>query len=227
VTAGAAWGQTKVDFNDQSGNVASSKSTNHVGWTGGAGVEYALKDNWTAKFEYSYIDLGSVLDGSAPTVLNVDPKIHIFKLGLNYKLGDTPPQNSSSLPASAAAEFGDWNVHGQTTFIEQAYPPFRSPYAGANSLPGSGQGRETWTATAFIGWRLWQGGEFYFNPELAQGFGLPNVGTGRLFQWRGGEPAQISKIRAQRYFTSKHWSWRCAANLRTALTNLRKATSIV
>ncbi len=202
VTAGFAWGQTKVDLNDQSGNVVSSKSTNHVGWTVGAGVEYALKDNWTAKFEYNYIDLGSVLDESAPTFLNIDPKLHIFKLGLNYKFGDPPPQNASRSPATAAAEFSDWNVHGQTTFIEQAYPPFRSPYAGTNSLPGSGQGRETWTATAFIGWRLWQGGEFYFNPELAQGFGL--AGTLGLGGFSNGEAekagTEFPKIRAQRYF---------------------------
>ena len=30
--------------------------------------------------------------------------------------------------------------------------------------------RETWTVGAFLGWRLWDGGELYFGPELAQGF---------------------------------------------------------
>ena len=54
----------------------------------------------------------------------------------------------------------------------QTYPDFRSPYVGADSLPGTSRGRETWTTTAFIGLRLWEGGEIYFNPELAQGFGL-------------------------------------------------------
>jgi high affinity Mn2+ porin len=208
VTGGAAWGQTKVDLNDQNGNVVSSKSITHVGWTVGAGVEYALKDNWTAKFEYNYIDLGSktcVLDNSAPSVLNVDPKLHVFRLGLNYRRWDTVPPSSSSSPAfkaPAAAESDNWNIHGQTTFIEQAYPPFRSPYAGANSLPGSGQGRETWTATAFIGWRLWEGGEIYFDPELAQGFGL--AGTLGLDGFSNGEAekagSEYPKIRAQRYY---------------------------
>ena len=66
----------------------------------------------------------------------------------------------------------DWNVHAQTTYIPQGYPSFRSPYAGANSLPGSSQAQATWTTSAFLGVRLWQGGEFYFDPELAQGFGL-------------------------------------------------------
>ncbi len=86
--------------------------------------------------------------------------------------------------------------------LSSAYPAFRSPYAGANSLPGSGQARETWTTTAFLGWRLWQGGEFYFNPELAQGFGLN--GTLGLAGFPNGEAqkagAAYPKFRAQRYY---------------------------
>ena len=40
------------------------------------------------------------------------------------------------------------------------------------AFPAADRPSETWTTTAFLGVRLWQGGEFYFNPELAQGFGL-------------------------------------------------------
>ncbi|WP_216072749.1 hypothetical protein, partial [Acinetobacter baumannii] len=69
-------------------------------------------------------------------------------------------------------ESDDWNVHAQTTFLPQGYGPIHSPYAGSNSLPGRGDLQATWTTTAFLGARLWNGGEFYFNPELAQGFGL-------------------------------------------------------
>lgn len=72
-----------------------------------------------------------------------------------------------------------WGLHLQSTFIPQVYPGFRSPYQGINSLPGGGQGRETWTTTAFIGRRLWEGAELYANPELDQGFGLAStVGAG-------------------------------------------------
>ena len=77
----------------------------------------------------------------------------------------------------------------------------RSPYEGTNSLPGGGQGRETWTADAFLGWRLWQGGEFYFNPELAQGFGLNSTlglaGFPNGEAQKGGAP--FPKFRPQRY----------------------------
>ncbi|WP_349537802.1 carbohydrate porin [Bradyrhizobium sp. AS23.2] len=77
-----------------------------------------------------------------------------------------------------------------------------SPYAGPQSLPGGGQLQATWTTTAFLGARLWDGGEFYFNPELAQGFGLN--GTLGLAGFPNGEAqkagAAFPKIRAQRYY---------------------------
>ena len=68
-------------------------------------------------------------------------------------------------------------------------------------FPGGGQGRQTWTADAFLGWRLWQGGEFYFNPELAQGFGLNSTlglaGFPNGEAQKGGAP--FPKFRPQRY----------------------------
>jgi hypothetical protein len=58
--------------------------------------------------------------------------------------------------------------HREPTLGRAAY---RAPYTGPNSLPGDGQLQSTWTTTAFLGVRIWNGGELYFNPELAQGFG--------------------------------------------------------
>ncbi len=130
-----------------------------------------------------------------------------LKLGLNYKLWDTPPWDrgavSNGQPVASAST--DWNVHGQTTVIAQGYPRFRSPYQGTNSLPGGGQARETWTVDAFLGWRLWEGGEFYFNPELAQGFGIGT--TLGLAGFSNGEAQKgggdFPKFRPQRYFFPK------------------------
>jgi high affinity Mn2+ porin len=122
-------------------------------------------------------------------------------------------------------------VHGQTTVIMQGYPRMRSPYEGTNSLPGGGQGRETGTADAFLGWRLWQGGEFYFNPELAQGFGLNS--TLGLAGFSNGEAqkggATYPRFRPQRY-TSARRSASAASRrrLRTARCSSRAdATSTV
>jgi high affinity Mn2+ porin len=212
VTGGLAWGQTKVDINEN-GHTVSSKSATHVGWTAGIGVEAVLTGNWTGKLEYNYIDLASrtyELDIAAQPTLPVDPKVHVAKLGLNYRLWDTTPASDSRITKAAkksetkseTTESSDWNIHGQTTFLPQGYPRFRSPYQGANSLPGGGQVRETWTTTAFIGWRIWEGGEFYFNPELDQGFGVGD--TMGLAGFPNGEAQKAGgtfpKFRAQRYF---------------------------
>jgi len=96
---------------------------------------------------------------------------------LNYQFGDSAAAMSAPLvtKAAAASDPDLINFHGQTTFVEQAYPAFRSPYQGPNSLPGGGQGRETWDATLFAGVRLWKGAELWINPEIDQGFGLANT----------------------------------------------------
>jgi high affinity Mn2+ porin len=207
VTGGFAWGHSHVNVNDGAGSVVSSPGQTHPGWTAGAGVEFAVSGNWSARAEYDYIDLSRrMYDLSAFGLpgINVDPKLHLFKVGLNYRFGDMP---SWTAPVSAGGqtalpESDGWNVHGQFTFLPSAYPAFRSPYAGTDSLPGRGQARETLTATAFLGVRLWQGGEFYFDPELAQGFGLN--GTLGLAGFSNGEAqkagAYFPKFRPQRYY---------------------------
>ena len=204
VAGGLAWGHTHADINDGSGAIIGHYQT---GWTAGLGLEFAVSGNWSARLEYDHVDLSrQTYDLSAfglPGV-NVDPRIDFFKLGLNYRFGDTPwtaPVAAANAP-TALPESDVWNVHAQTTFLPQGYASFRSPYAGAFSLPGAGQLQETWTTTAFLGVRLWQGGEFYFNPELAQGFGVN--GTLGLAGFPNGEAqkagAPFPKIRPQRYY---------------------------
>jgi high affinity Mn2+ porin len=211
VTGGLAWGESRVNINGPDGinpaSTLSSKFLPHVGWTAGLGLEKAVGGNWTAKIEYDYIDLARRTYGLGDAMLpdlNVDPRLHVIKVGLNYKLGDTPWAPSVSSPASGMQipESPDWNIHGQTTLITQGYPRIRSPYEGFNSLPGGGQTRQTLTADAFLGWRLWDGGELYFNPELAQGFGLnTTLGLGGFSNGeaqKGG--TDFPKFRPQRYF---------------------------
>jgi len=65
-----------------------------VGWTAGAGIEYAFTDNWTAKLEYKYVNFGSqdvsgrIIGGLADGV-NVTtketPDFHSVLVGINYK----------------------------------------------------------------------------------------------------------------------------------------------
>lgn len=201
VTGGFAWGRSRIDLHDAEGAVTGTHEALHAGWTAGAGLEYAFAGPWTARVEYDYIDLGSrtvALPPPAPAALAVDPAVHRVTLGLNYRPG--APKDASS--PGGFADPNDWSIHGQTTLIPQGYPNIHSPYQGANSLPGHGQVRETWTATAFVGRKLWEGGEVYINPELAQGFGVG--GTLGLGGFANGEAqkagADYPRIRLQRYF---------------------------
>ena len=96
----------------------------------------------------------------------------------------------------------DWSLHGQTTFVDQYHPAFKSPYAGQNSLDPGSRGDETFDATLFAGIRLWQGGEAYANPEIDQGFGLSD--TIGVAGFPSGEAYKIGKstpyFRLQRLF---------------------------
>jgi high affinity Mn2+ porin len=212
LTGGFAWGHSHINMNDSAGAVFAEPGAIQTGWTAGAGVEYAVSGNWSAKFEYDYIDLSRrMYDLSSyglPNV-NVDPGIHLVKVGLNYRFNDLPWTPDAISDKTALPESDAWNVHAQTTLLPQAYPSFRSPYAGADSLPGRSQTQETWTATAFVGVRLWQGGEFYFDPELAQGFGLNS--TLGIAGFPNGEAQKAGaaepKIRAQRYYVKQTWGF--------------------
>jgi high affinity Mn2+ porin len=206
VTGGFAWGHSAIDIGNGTGKFISSPGQNQTGWTAGAGVEFAVSGNWSAKVEYDYIDLSRQsydLSGFGLPNVSVDPKLQLLKLGLNYRFGDTlwnAPVSAN--PQTALPESDNWNVHAQTTFLAQGYPAFRSPYTGPVSLPGGGQAQQTWTTTAFLGVRLWQGGEFYFDPELAQGFGL-NGALG-VAGFPNGEAQKAGgaypKFRPQRYY---------------------------
>src|SRR5437899_10855203 len=61
-----------------------------------------------------------------------------------------------SIPQTVAAtgQPEDWSIHTQYTSIGEGYPRFRSPYEGANSLPGGGEVRETMSQTSYLGRRL-------------------------------------------------------------------------
>jgi high affinity Mn2+ porin len=204
LTGGFAWGHAHVSVNDDAGGLVGTVNGYQTGWTAGAGVEFAVSGNWSAKAEYDYIDLSRRtydLNGFGLAGVNVDPRIHLAKLGLNYRFGETP-WDAAAGERTALPESDAWNVHAQTTILPQGDPTFRSPYMGANSLPGRGQIQATWTTTAFLGVRLWDGGEFYFDPEMAQGFGLG--GTLGLAGFPNGEAqkagSEYPRIRPQRYY---------------------------
>jgi len=93
VTGGLAYGQVKTSGTYTQANgffLGGSKDDTRVGWTLGAGLEYAITDNITVKGEYAYVDLGdkthSVHDslGNFLTVKD-ETNFHIVRAGVNYK----------------------------------------------------------------------------------------------------------------------------------------------
>jgi high affinity Mn2+ porin len=148
-----------------------------LGWAAGAGVEVPVAPHWTARLEYLFTDYGisSVTFLGGAQRIDSDFSLQELRAGLNYQFGDDAASSNKGPMAPATPDMDRVNFHGQTTFLEQAYPAFRSPYEGTNSLPGGGQGRETWDVALFAGVRLWQGAELWVNPEIDQGFGLANT----------------------------------------------------
>ncbi len=79
-TGGGAFG------NVQAGDTGTFDSATHVGWTAGAGIEAAFAQNWTAKIEYLFVDLGNTtcnVNCVAGTTVKFDE--NLIRAGLNYK----------------------------------------------------------------------------------------------------------------------------------------------
>lgn len=60
-----------------------------TGWFIGGGVEHAFDDNWSARLEYNYIDMGSdevTLSASNgnEAIFDIDQELHVIKAGINY-----------------------------------------------------------------------------------------------------------------------------------------------
>jgi high affinity Mn2+ porin len=98
-----------------------------------------------------------------------------LRLGLNYQFGNPASLNGNPAAPSVPA-MDNLSLHGQATFLAQGYPAFRSAFPdGPYSLPQGGQNAQTFDLTLYAGMKLWKGAEFWFNPEIDQGFGVGNA----------------------------------------------------
>jgi high affinity Mn2+ porin len=183
VTGGLAWtddGFTRTQVSaGPSGPPAGTVDQSfpgRIGWTAGAGIEAPVLPGWTVKAEYLYSQFPAttITFTQSGQKFQSDLSMQQLRVGLNYRLGDTPWLSDWTKPLVPAIETDAWALHGQTTFLGQFAPSFHAPYHGANSLD-SNSGRETWDATLFIGRRLWEGAELWINPEIDQGFGLSST----------------------------------------------------
>jgi len=83
ITGGAAFGDIKATV---PGFVGADNTK--AGWTLGAGLEFAIAGNWTAKAEYLYVDLGKFNCGLSCGVVaadNVSFTTNLIRAGVNYR----------------------------------------------------------------------------------------------------------------------------------------------
>lgn len=172
VTGGLAWMSTRWSRIDLTSGVEDANPANvRVGTTFGGGLDMRLDERWSARLEYLYTNfaLSGFAFGSSPARYDTRYDLQRFRVGLNYRFGDVDEAKAKKADDRGPLSF---EVHGQTVFVFQGYPPIRAAYDGPNSLPNGGQSAETWAMSGFLGVRLWSGGEFYYNGDLLQGYGV-------------------------------------------------------
>jgi high affinity Mn2+ porin len=106
---------------------------------------------------------------------------HVFRAALLLSVlatergyaADAPTTDAPAADTTAPV-VQNWAIHGQTTYTQEFQPAFHSPYQGPQSLSPPANGRETFDATIYAGFRPWKGAEIWINPEADQGFGVSN-----------------------------------------------------
>jgi opacity protein-like surface antigen len=92
---GGAWTNTTYNLNGNTYAMTLGQASSHIdvlGWVAGIGLEYAITDRWTTRFEYDHIDLATATP-SFPTlpVINlqrmaISQSVDTLEFGVNYKL---------------------------------------------------------------------------------------------------------------------------------------------
>ena len=88
---GVAFARDQNTFTDLAGNSASN-AVMRTGWTAGAGLEYGINKNWSAKIEYDYLNFGlQSLNFTTPTMpsysTNAGLNVQEIKAGVNFRFG--------------------------------------------------------------------------------------------------------------------------------------------
>ncbi|ARN81065.1 TonB-dependent siderophore receptor [Methylocystis bryophila] len=139
-TGGLAFGDFNVQSNiggqDNVGNfyfaAANDRSLWRLGWTGGAGVEYAITPRWSARAEYRYSDFGHIAE--APTSFSTTVGGPVFyqgerhvtqnqvQVGASYKFGGTDPEMFPLVsPIVKGPALGDLPSHKGGPLLPAAY----------------------------------------------------------------------------------------------------------
>jgi outer membrane immunogenic protein len=86
-TGGLAFGDVDMQFTSITGSIFNRELA--LGWTAGAGVEYAITDSLTANIEYRYTDLANTkstgdIVGFGPLVFNHENRLQAVRAGVSW-----------------------------------------------------------------------------------------------------------------------------------------------
>lgn len=92
-TAGGAAAETEDAIGLTAGGATLSERRSRKGWTAGAGFEWAFSENWSAKGEYLYVDLGEetvsengpIVFPDATDAVDFEHIYHLGRVGVNYR----------------------------------------------------------------------------------------------------------------------------------------------
>ncbi len=171
-----------------------------------AGIDYPINSDLALT---AGVNLGTFNSSGVGGLLGL---AHIFNTAPGPESSATSPPESGSTPDQGEKEHHiteNWNAHVQGTFIYQYKPGFRALYSGANSLSNTAEDLTySYSFTGFFGARLWQGGEFYLDPEISSSIPPGNLlGLGSL---SNGEDQKSSSVPPLLYlaraFLRQTWS---------------------
>lgn len=182
-------------------NTSGAMTSTRIGWAAGAGLEYALGNNFSIKSEYLFSEYGGVV---APHLINQtfiptlssgafstgSLGIHLVRAGLNYKLGE-PVDARAAAGLTAPAPLFNWT--GFYAGVNEGFGggvanPMLSEvsvqsFAGIPSPPDTSTTSETLRMGGFT-----FGGQLGYNRQLSE---RVLAGMETDFQW--------SNIRASRH----------------------------
>src|SRR3954470_5674195 len=113
VTGGLAFASTRWSNTSlTTGNEDATPGQWRLGWTVGAGLDYAVDKRWTARVEYLYTNLGPTgFTFGAPARYDTQYDLHRVRFALNYHFGDGGGANEEEKADDRG--FGSWEIHGQ------------------------------------------------------------------------------------------------------------------
>src|SRR5262245_10827277 len=148
VTAGAALASVSDDLVLTIGGVTGafdSHTGSRLGWTAGAGVDIALTSNWSARFEYLYVNVDDIQTtaripnvlGLGSTAMGIQVHDSILRVGVNYRFGPRGGPGVIERPIVASAGYASaYNFLPSLTSYRDS-PIFANKTNGAKPAPAA------------------------------------------------------------------------------------------